>query len=42
MQMTPNLGAHRGYVLETDRIVLQDDVKNLMNNEQVKKSYLGG
>jgi branched-chain amino acid transport system ATP-binding protein len=34
--------AHRGYVLETGRIVLQDLAKNLMNNEQVKKSYLGG
>jgi len=34
--------AHRGYVLETGRIVLQDTAKNLMNNEQVKKSYLGG
>jgi len=33
--------AHRGYVLETGRIVLQDLAKNLMNNEQVKKSYLG-
>lgn len=34
--------AHRGYVLETGRIVLADNAKNLMNNEQVKKSYLGG
>jgi branched-chain amino acid transport system ATP-binding protein len=34
--------AQRGYVLETGRIVLQDTAKNLMNNEQVKKSYLGG
>lgn len=34
--------AHRGYVLETGRIVLADNTKNLMNNEQVKKSYLGG
>ena len=34
--------AHRGYVLETGRIVLHDTAKNLMNNEQVKKSYLGG
>jgi len=34
--------AHRGYVLETGRIVLEDSAKNLMNNEQVKKSYLGG
>jgi branched-chain amino acid transport system ATP-binding protein len=34
--------AHRGYVLETGRIVLSDTAQNLMNNEQVKKSYLGG
>ncbi len=34
--------AQRGYVLETGRIVLQDTAKNLMNNEQVKTSYLGG
>jgi branched-chain amino acid transport system ATP-binding protein len=34
--------AQRGYVLETGRIVLADDAPNLMNNEQVKKSYLGG
>ncbi|MGD0652005.1 MAG: ABC transporter ATP-binding protein [Verrucomicrobiia bacterium] len=34
--------AHRGYVLETGRIVLHDTAQNLMNNEQVKKSYLGG
>jgi branched-chain amino acid transport system ATP-binding protein len=34
--------AQRGYVLETGRIVLADSAKNLMNNEQVKKSYLGG
>ena len=34
--------AQRGYVLETGRIVLEDTAKNLMNNEQVKKSYLGG
>jgi branched-chain amino acid transport system ATP-binding protein len=34
--------AHRGYVLETGRIVLADTAGNLMNNEQVKRSYLGG
>ncbi len=34
--------AQRGYVLETGRIVLHDTATNLMNNEQVKKSYLGG
>ena len=34
--------AQRGYVLETGRIVLEDSAANLINNEQVKKSYLGG
>jgi branched-chain amino acid transport system ATP-binding protein len=34
--------AHRGYVLETGRIVLQDSARNLIKDEQVKKSYLGG
>jgi branched-chain amino acid transport system ATP-binding protein len=34
--------ARRGYVLETGRIVLVDDAKNLLNNEKVIKSYLGG
>ncbi len=34
--------AHRGYVLETGRIVLEDTATNLISNEQVKKSYLGG
>jgi branched-chain amino acid transport system ATP-binding protein len=33
--------AHRGYVLETGRIVLEDTGKNLMNNPEVKRSYLG-
>ena len=33
--------AHRGYVLETGRIVLSGDAKSLRNNEQVRKTYLG-
>ncbi len=33
--------AHRGYVLETGRIVLEDTASNLVNNDQVKRSYLG-
>ncbi|HHW01242.1 MAG TPA: ABC transporter ATP-binding protein [Thermoanaerobacterales bacterium] len=33
--------AHKGYVIETGRIVLEDTAKNLLNNEQVKKAYLG-
>jgi branched-chain amino acid transport system ATP-binding protein len=33
--------ASRGYVLETGRIVLEDDAKALQKNEQVQKAYLG-
>jgi branched-chain amino acid transport system ATP-binding protein len=33
--------AHRGYVMETGRIVLADDAKTLRDNEQVQKTYLG-
>ncbi|HKL79112.1 MAG TPA: ABC transporter ATP-binding protein [Mobilitalea sp.] len=33
--------ANRAYVLETGNIVLQGDAKELMDNEQVKKAYLG-
>jgi branched-chain amino acid transport system ATP-binding protein len=33
--------AHRGYVLETGRIVLADDARALQKNEQVQKAYLG-
>jgi branched-chain amino acid transport system ATP-binding protein len=34
--------ATRGYVLETGKIVLADDAKNLLNNTDIIKSYLGG
>jgi branched-chain amino acid transport system ATP-binding protein len=34
--------AHRGYVLVTGRIMLAGDSQQLMNNDQVKKFYLGG
>ncbi len=33
--------ADRAYVLETGKIVLTDDAKKLMDNESVKKAYLG-
>jgi len=33
--------AHRGYVLQTGRIVLSDSAKNLAANEMVRKAYLG-
>jgi len=34
--------AHRGYILETGRIVLAGDSKSLLSNSLVKKAYLGG
>ena len=34
--------ASRGYVLQTGEIVLGDTAENLLNNEEVKKAYLGG
>ena len=34
--------AHRGYVLETGRIVLTDTATRLSQNPQVKAAYLGG
>ncbi len=33
--------ANRGYVLETGKIALADDAKQLKQNEQVQKTYLG-
>ncbi len=34
--------AHKGYVLETGKIVLEGLAKDLAENEEVKKAYLGG
>lgn len=34
--------AHRGYVLDTGAIVAQGNAKELMDNPDVKKAYLGG
>ena len=34
--------AHRGYVLETGSIAIEDTAKNLVENDTVKKAYLGG
>ena len=34
--------ANLGYVLETGNIILHDTAENLLDNEEVKKSYLGG
>lgn len=33
--------AHRGYVIETGRIVIEDDAKKLLDNPQVREAYLG-
>jgi len=33
--------AHRGYVMENGRIVLNDTCKSLMENDSVRKAYLG-
>lgn len=33
--------ANRGYVIETGNIVLQDSANRLLENEQVRKAYLG-
>lgn len=33
--------AHRGYVIETGSIVLEDTGSNLLQSEQVRKAYLG-
>ena len=34
--------AHRGYVLETGKIVTSGSGRELLNDESVKKAYLGG
>jgi branched-chain amino acid transport system ATP-binding protein len=34
--------ASRGYVLENGNLVLQGDSKDLLNDPDVKKAYLGG
>jgi branched-chain amino acid transport system ATP-binding protein len=33
--------AHRGYVLENGRIILKENASDLMQNDYVKKAYLG-
>jgi branched-chain amino acid transport system ATP-binding protein len=34
--------AHRGYVLETGKIVMQGPAKELLESEDIKNAYLGG
>jgi branched-chain amino acid transport system ATP-binding protein len=33
--------AHYGYVIQTGRIVMQGAGNDLLNNEDIKKAYLG-
>ena len=33
--------SHRGYVIETGMITIEDESKKLLENDQVKKAYLG-
>ena len=33
--------ANRAYVLETGKIVLEGNAKDLMNDDSIKKAYLG-
>ena len=33
--------AHRGYVMESGRIVMEDSAQVLLNDEAVRKAYLG-
>jgi branched-chain amino acid transport system ATP-binding protein len=33
--------AHRGYVLQTGKVILEVEAKDLLKNEQVKAAYLG-
>jgi branched-chain amino acid transport system ATP-binding protein len=33
--------AHRGYVIESGSIVLEDEAQKLLGNDQVRKAYLG-
>jgi branched-chain amino acid transport system ATP-binding protein len=34
--------AHRGYVFRIGEIVLEDSGKNLLENDEVRKAFLGG
>jgi len=33
--------AHRGYVLETGSVVMEDEASKLLNNPDIQKAYLG-
>jgi branched-chain amino acid transport system ATP-binding protein len=34
--------AHRAYVLQTGRVIMSDTAANLLENQEVRKAYLGG
>jgi len=34
--------AHRGYVLQSGRVILSDKASRLLEDPEVKKAYLGG
>lgn len=34
--------AHRGYVMETGRVLMEGDAKSLLNDPRVRSAYLGG
>ena len=34
--------ADRGYVFEIDKIAFEDKARNLLENDEVRKSFLGG
>ena len=34
--------AHRGYVMQTGKVILSDKASALLENDEVKKAYLGG
>lgn len=33
--------AQRGYVLETGKVVMEDEAKKLLDNPEIRKAYLG-
>ena len=33
--------ANRAYVLETGKVLMEGDAKELMDNDEVRKAYLG-
>ena len=44
VEQNANMGlsvTHRGYVLETGKIIAEGKSQDLLNNELVKKAYLG-